>query len=146
MKSERLGAVSDTSAMSAMFEQVQAPIEGYVDAFPSDSRQVGAVFFVNGRLVGLELFDAPATWRKLAPKLLRSVALDALDCRDAPARSPLSEEAARFVAALAGSDAAIFPAVGEGEDVRLSNPALTGAALVAMGRAIHVSAFAEVNG
>ena len=33
--------------------------------------QVGAMFLVNGRPGGIELFDAPATWKKLSPKLVR---------------------------------------------------------------------------
>jgi hypothetical protein len=35
----------------------------------------------------------------------------------------------------------VFPAVGEGEDVRLESKDIIGAALVAHGRAIHISAF-----
>ncbi len=80
-KSARLGAESDTGAMAAMFDQAQAPIERFVEAFPLDPRQAGGIFLINGRIVGLELFDAPATWRKLAPKLIRSYAVDAIDRR-----------------------------------------------------------------
>ena len=39
------------------------------------------------------------------------------------------------------SKSAIFPAIGEGEDVRLSGRNMTGAALVARNRTIHLSAF-----
>jgi hypothetical protein len=78
-KSARLQAPSDTSAMSAVFEKFDAPLEEFVRAFEPVAGQIGAVFFVNGEPAGLELFDAPATWRKLAPKLIRSYAVDALD-------------------------------------------------------------------
>ena len=57
-------------------------LDEFVAAFTPVERQVGAVFFVNGRAAGLELFDAPRTWRTLAPKLIRSYALDALDQED----------------------------------------------------------------
>ena len=78
-KSARLGAPSDTSAMSAMYDKLDHSLEDFVAAFAPVERQVGAVFLVNGRVVGLELFDAPSTWRKLSPKLVRSYALDAID-------------------------------------------------------------------
>jgi hypothetical protein len=78
-KSARLGAVSDTSAMSAMFDACHVALDEFVAAFTPIERQVGAVFFVNDRAAGLELFDARRTWRTLAPKLIRSYALDALD-------------------------------------------------------------------
>lgn len=47
----RLGAESETGAMAALFDRAHTSIEGYVDAFSYDERQVGVVFFVNGRPV-----------------------------------------------------------------------------------------------
>jgi hypothetical protein len=78
-KSARLGAISDTSAMSAMYERFDDSLAAFLTAFPILERQVGAVFLVNGGVAGLELFDAASTWRKLSSKLLRSYALDAID-------------------------------------------------------------------
>ena len=102
---------------------------------------MGAVFFVNGRAAGLELFDASRTWRSLAPKLIRSYALDALDQEEGPVQSDASADAAAFVERLMSSQASAFPAVGEGTDVRFEGAGALGAALVASDRAIHVSAF-----
>jgi hypothetical protein len=34
---------------------------------------------IGGNIAGLDVFDSPATWRKLSPKLVRSYGLDALD-------------------------------------------------------------------
>ena len=45
-------------------------------------RQVGAVFAINGAIVGLELFDSAATWRKSMRKIVESYGLDALDRRN----------------------------------------------------------------
>ena len=88
-----MGAVSDTSAMSAMFEASNVALDEFVAAFTPVERQVGAVFFVNGRAAGLELFDAPRPWRTLAPKLIRSYALDALDQGDQCGSSDAADEA-----------------------------------------------------
>jgi hypothetical protein len=140
-KSARLGARSDTAAMSAMYERMDHSLEDFVAAFPPADGQVGAVFLVNGHLSGLELFDAATTWRKLSAKLLRSYALDAIDRQQQTDASSASHDGKSLIDAVISSQGAVFPAVGEGEDVRLSGPDLTGAALVARDRAIHVSAF-----
>ena len=143
-KSGRLKAKSDTAAMAAMYEKLDHSIEDFVAAFQPVDRQVGAVFLVNGRLAGLELFDAPSTWCKLSPKLVRSYALDAID-RKQVRPSVTSEDGRCLIDAVAASQSAVFPAVGEGDDVRLSGRDLIGAALVARERAIHLSAFMTVS-
>jgi hypothetical protein len=144
-KSARLGALSDTAAMSAMFESCHTTVEAFVAAFTPVEGQVGGVFFVNGRAAGVELFDVPGTWRTLAPKLLRSYALDALDRTDSPVEFDAAADAAALIRALTTSQASIFPAVGFGEDVRFDGAGVLGAALVGVGKAIHVSAF-SMNG
>jgi ARG and Rhodanese-Phosphatase-superfamily-associated Protein domain len=140
-KSARLGAASDTSAMSAMFDTCHVALDEFVAAFTPVERQVGAVFFVNGRAAGLELFDAPRTWRTLAPKLIRSYALDALDQGDNPVQSNAAAEATALIHDLMSSQASVFPAVGEGTDVRFDGSGALGAALVTSERVIHVSVF-----
>jgi ARG and Rhodanese-Phosphatase-superfamily-associated Protein domain len=140
-KSARLGAVSDTAAMSAMFDRYHVSLEEFVMAFTPVERQVGAVFFVNGRPAGLELFDAGRTWRTLASKLIRSYALDALDQANDPVQSNAAADARALIQRLTSSQTSVFPAVGEGEDVRFDGTGVVGAALVASGTAIHVSAF-----
>jgi hypothetical protein len=123
-----------------MYERLDHSLEDFIAAFPPVERQVGAVFLVNGRLAGLELFDASSTWRKLSPKLVRSYALDAIDRKQAG--PPVTSHDGRFlIDAVVSSQSAVFPAVGEGEDVRLGGRDVIGAALVARERAIHLSAF-----
>lgn len=140
-KAARLGAMSDTAAMSAMYEANQVPLEEFVQEFTSTERQVGAVFFVNGRAAGLEMFDATHTWRSLAPKLIRSYALDALDQEEGAVQSDAPAGAAALIESLISSQASVFPAIGEGADVRFDGAGALGAALVASEKAIHVSAF-----
>ena len=143
-KSARLGATSDTAAMSAAFDKVGVSLEDFVGAFPPVEHQVGAVFVINGQPAGLELFDAASTWRKLSPKLVRSYAMDALDhAREATGSLASPDLPNQFAGAVASSPTAAFPAAGEGEDVRLTGAAIAGAALVARGRAVHVTAFPQ---
>jgi len=102
-------------------------------AIAEKSARLGAEFLVNGRLAGLELLDAPSTWRKLSPKLVRSYALDAIDRKQV--RPPVTSHDGTFlIDAVAASQGTVFPAVGEGEDVPLRGRDLIGAALVARER------------
>jgi hypothetical protein len=112
--------------------------------------QVGALFAVSDRIVGLDVFDRPETLRQMLPKLVRSVAIDAIDaaasaasvCGAPDAGAPvLPAAAARFLAALASAPVHVAPAVGLGQDVRVSAPGITGAALVVDGAVVHASGF-----
>ena len=140
-KSARLNATSDTAAMSAVFDKLETPIDAFVAAFSPVDHQVGAMFFINGAQAGLELFDSASTWRKLAPKLVRSYAVDAIDRRSRPSRKRSPHAPQAFATAVGSTPASVFPAIGEGSDVRLTGTDVAGAALVAGGRVIHLSAF-----
>src|SRR4029079_12288068 len=97
------------------------------------------------------LFDQPSTLRKMLPKLVRSAAIDAIDASAnrradvktaARTSADLPTQASRFLRVTAKIDPDIHPAVGLGEDARLTAPRLTGAALVVDDQVVHFSAFA----
>lgn len=147
-KFSKLGSFSATEAMSDIYVQHAGRLEEYVHSFAPLAGQAGAVFAIDGRVVGLELFDSAETLRKLFPKLLRSYGLDALDRAistppDAPAPpAPSQADAEAFIGKVIEAKAEEFPAVGEGHDLRLAGSKMTGAALAADDRVIHLSAFA----
>ena len=62
---------------------------------------------------------------------------------NALAQKSLQRRAAIWLSAIRSSQAAVFKAVGEGDDVRLTGVGIAAAALVARERAIHLSAFAS---
>jgi hypothetical protein len=144
-KSARFAVASETSAMSDIYSKEELHLDDYVKSFPVREGQSGALFAIGGRIVGLELFDSADTLRKLFAKLLRSYGLDALDhARSKPSgeEKPCThDEANKFLARIAESKSEEFPAIGEGVDLRLSGNNLTGAALAADNRIIHLSAF-----
>jgi len=144
LKSERMNARSATGAMDALFLDHASFVEKAVEAFAPAPKQTGALFAVSGRLLGFDLFDRPSTLRKLLPKLVRAAAVDAVDTAHQARRrtkSTLTAEADQFFAALSASPAISTPAIGQGEDVRISAPGLTAAALVDGDAVIHLSAF-----
>jgi hypothetical protein len=86
---------------------------------------------INGARAGLELFAAASTWRTLAPKPVRSYAIDALDRRHTPSQNRAPHAHIAFATAVEATPTSVFPAVGQGIDVRINGLDVTGAALVA---------------
>jgi hypothetical protein len=145
LKSSRLSAASPTSAMGAIFSTHAVSLDAFVAGCQPVDDQVGALFAIGGRVIGFDLFDRPSTLRKVLPKLVRGVAVDAIDAADAaePADSSLVRAlAAQFLAVTAQAPQHVTPALGLGEDRRLTAPHMAGAALVTDQHVVHLSAFA----
>ena len=64
-KSERLSASSPTSAMEEIYKVHERSIDSFVEAMAPVDRQVGVVFAVGRRVIGFDLFDRPATLRRM---------------------------------------------------------------------------------
>jgi hypothetical protein len=139
-KAARMCAHSPTRAAAALYEQSRGRLDELQRTLEALPRQVGAVFAVNGAIAGLEVFDSPATWRKSMRKIVESYGLDALDHQEERPLRP-RRDPARFLAAVAGCEVAIFEAVGLGQDLRLKAPHIAGAALTVDGRVVHALAF-----
>ena len=145
LKSSRLSAASPTSAMGAIFSTHAVSLDAFVAGCQPLEGQVGALFAIGNTLIGFDLFDQTSTLRKILPKLVRGVAVDAIDAADAaePADSSLVRAlAAQFLAVTAEAPQHVAPALGLGEDRRLTAPRIAGAALVTGQHVVHLSAFA----
>jgi hypothetical protein len=136
-----MNAHSDTGAMAEIFEQNTVDLEGYVGAFSAVEGQSGAVFAINDRIIGMELFDYPATFGKLMPKLLRSYALDAIEKRIPSRVAPSRRTAEALLQSVAEAKEEHYASIGIGEDLRLTGKELAGSALFAQGRLVHLTAF-----
>lgn len=141
-KLRRLAVPSPTAALHDITERYESDLGAYADALSEAvPGQVGAVFALGREIVGADLFDRSRTLTGLLPKLAASYALDALEESGTDAPPPVSVVAA-WLENAARADAKIHPAVGLGQDLRLSGPKLSGAALEYAGAAVHVSLFA----
>ena len=106
-----------------------------------------------GRVVGFDLFDRPSRLRKVLPKLVRSAAIDAIDAAASPSDQSRGFRvqaegavvlalAAQFLAVTAQAPQHVTPALGLGEDCRLTASHMAGAALLTDQHVVHLSAFA----
>lgn len=149
-KSERLKALSKTSAMAQMYEVRGSSIESFVRGLPVADHQVGAVFILNGEPRGVDLFDCPQTFGLLFPKILRGYALDAIDepshqgsnvSSSTVAVEEGSPRAERFMGSVLEAGRKPFEVAGMGETWRLIAPQVSGGGVSAKGRLVHMSAF-----
>jgi hypothetical protein len=141
---DRMESPSPTGAMNAIYEKHGATLDQYVQAFEWQPRQAGILFSTGGPAFGLDLLDHSAPMRRLHPKLIRSYALDAIDNERqnvAPAQPAARERAESFLGRLAEAPVMAEPAIALGKDVRLVSPALSGGALWAEDRYVHICAF-----
>jgi hypothetical protein len=133
---------SDTEAMSDAYASRSQDLDAYSAAFRPEPRQRGAVIAIDGKPVGLELFDGAQAFSKYFGKLVRSYALDAIETANGKTLCPSEADVRRFIDALLSADAEQFPALGEGQDIRLHSERVAGGALAAEGRVVHLAGHA----
>lgn len=140
-KFEKLGTSSSSDSMADMYTAHSKRIEEYVSAFSAVEGQVGAVFAINGRVHGLELFDRSSTFREVFPKFIRAYALDAIDSATNESNPTSADEAASFLRVVSEAETVERPAVGMGSDLRFKSGEIAGGALMDSGSLLHLFAF-----
>jgi hypothetical protein len=142
-KAARLDAPSVTRAVAAIYSRHASSLEEFIRAFQYQELQSGAAFAISGSIVGLDLFDHPDTMQRFFPKLLRSFALDALDTPTSDTAAVSVDALPTFLAAFADAQCFSDNAIGLGKDLRFISPTISGAALYANDRYLHLCAFAN---
>ncbi|AQA18343.1 hypothetical protein BST95_08965 [Halioglobus japonicus] len=132
---------SNTSAMADMYQDAAPTLEEYVGELEPETRQVGAFYFLHGRLVGMDLFDKATTYANLNGKLIKSYAIDALESAPVDRQRASLSEALRFLEVIEGGQWERYDSIGMGQDHRLLSGHLASAALAVEGRLVHLSGF-----
>ena len=73
---------------------------------------------------------------------VRSYALDAIETSAGKPLAPSAAEVQRFLESIKAAAAERFDALGEGEDIRITGEGISGGALAAGGRVVHLAGFA----
>jgi hypothetical protein len=115
-------------------------VQDYLDAIPTSDGQIGATYAIGETLLGIYVYDSDTTFVKLAPMLLVSYALDAMEV-EGTAASPDTRAVSDFIESVRAATHEPSPTVGMGEMVRLSAGDLAGAALQVNGCCVHLAAF-----
>ncbi len=139
-KMKRMGVQSATQAMDEMFTALDSKISDLASQLRAQANQVGAIFSLHGRVVGMDCFDCDDTFAVLLPKILRSYGLDALDDSAELLGSDI-KTAEEFLLLVSQADQIDGPSPGVGTHVRLEGRNVIGSALVVDGRVVHMCAF-----
>ena len=140
MRMAELSAASPTSAMGHIFDQHRASVNEYLHDIVWLAGQVGAAFAINGKPVGVEVFETHDIAREYLPKVIRSYALDAIAQASLVApRAAEADEVSRLIESICAADARTSPSLGIGTDFRIDSQDLAGAALVRELSLIHIS-------
>jgi len=143
-KAERMEAASPSMAMGNIYEKEMPSIKKYVDHFKLTDMQVGAIFMINGEVVGLDSFGKPETFSKVFKKLVESYALDAIDWFEPEKEfKVLKGDVTKFIKASQASEMETRPSVGLGTDCRMESKKITGFALAHDENVLHLSFFAK---
>jgi ARG and Rhodanese-Phosphatase-superfamily-associated Protein domain len=146
-KASRHAAESPSMSMAHIYEKDATSIHEYVKHFRLIDSQVGAVFMINGRVVGMDSVGKPETFSKIFKKLVQSYALDAIDWFDPEKeQKALKSEVTKFIKASQAAQVESHPPVGQGIDLRMESKKITGFALSLDDRILHLCIFARENG
>ena len=140
-KAAVMDAESPSGAMSSIFERHAATLDQYVKSLTSLPAQLGAIFMVGRERVGLDLFDQPATFASMLPRLVRSYAVDVIE---RPISHKVSGRTSRARSFLDGILKASFedrPALGLGRDLGCVAENLVAGALLVDTVVVHLAAF-----
>jgi hypothetical protein len=120
-------------------------LDDYFKAFHITDNQVGALFAINGEIVGMESFGHWQTFSKFFKKLIQSYALDALDWLEEgkDEKEVPAADIRRFLEGVQKAPQKTYPSLGLGENIRFQGPFVSGAALVYKEGVFHLSAFAH---
>jgi len=148
-KFSRMESESPSMAYREIHEKEAPKVQSYVSHFKIKENQVGAVFLINGRIVGLEGFGRTDTFIKIFQKLAESYALDAIDWLhnngDDAAKTTKKKAVKKFIQTILTSDCSEHKSVQLGNDIRFSSDKITGFSLIHNRELFHLSAFAKAS-
>jgi len=143
-KASRRQAESDSMAMAEIYKKERLAIDDYLENFAMVDSQIGAIFLINGKVVGMDCFGKAETFEKTFKKIVESYALDAIDWYDEKVRSKSSNtKVDSFLKTANDAQVETHPSVGLGTDCRLDSNKCTGFALSHEDQVLHLSVFAR---
>ena len=137
-------AEAPTGAMDDIYTHAAPRLDDYERDLKPSPQQVGAVFAIDGRVSGFDLFADAERCTKYFPKLVGSYALDALETTGKGRGKKLGREQAHdFLARFDTADEEVHDAIGLGQDLRVETAEVVGAGLVWEDEYVHLAGFAK---
>ena len=153
-KQSRMGVRSQTYSAKDTYTQFDEKLRRYERVIKTTSNQVGVVFYLKNQCVGMDLFDSSVTYQEFSKKILRSIAIDAIEEDKRTSFSGFGPEnnlgkklIDQFFDLMVSLKEKTIPAPYMGTEVVLNYPALNyyGSGIANNGRIIHLNCFHHVE-
>jgi hypothetical protein len=146
-KAARMEDDSPTMAMSEIYKKKRSLLVDYINHFWLVEMQVGAVFMINGKMMGLDTVGKTETFGKVFRKLVERCALDAIDwLEEKSLGKTLKSKVTKFLWATSNATTESQGSISLGTDIRLESRTLTVFALAHEKKILHLFVFARSNG
>ena len=139
---DQLAAPSPTVSLTDGFEARQEQLEALRQVLKLPAEAAGILVARGKQVIGMDLFDAPATFQALWRRLGDAYLLEALHGGGKP-RKTGPKVAQGFLHRAAACATLRTPSLGLGEEMEIRGEGLVGAGLIFDGRLCHLSAFGE---
>lgn len=138
---EKLAVSSPTAAMADTYSKYDADIAQAREALKYVEGACGLAVAIGKKVVSVDLFDKPATCRKVWERLMAGAALDAVAVEETEAKA---DEASveRLIEESVAASWQEAPVVGEGQEYRTEFNGNEGSALLADDVVVHASVLA----
>lgn len=143
-KLDSLKVQSITSSMHDVFQRLKEELARYSESAAELKEFCGMVATCGDKILDIDLFGYKNLFTRLAPKLLESYGLDALEKMSSQSTPP-TNKVERFICQLKRVRPRRFPSVGLGDELRFQSTNLLGRALIFGEDLLHLSAFPKSN-
>ncbi len=138
-RDEHSGTRRDAEGKSVYVDN-KNKLQDFLEQFLVLPSQVGAIFVVNGRVAGLDLFESETVFAALLSVLIQCYATDPIRIRLTPGIRTSNRAASDFLARVRNARLTRHPTPGEGQQFRFDGNHLIGGALVVDDRIVHLCA------
>lgn len=135
-----LGSTSHTMAMTDTMTSHEPVIQRHIAEVAYAEGAAGLAVAIGGKIVSVDLFDAPETCQKVWPRILSGMALDAMEEQSTATVS--TDEVTAALESLKSEPWKDVPAAGAGEEHRSDSPKWHGSVLTLNGNLVHGSLIA----
>lgn len=138
-KMEALEVESPTRAMHDLYLSQGKRLKDLEKNFKILKGQVGAVFSLGRRILGMDVFDRPLTYKKLERKIVKSYLLEAL--AENPGGSLTQKDILSFLEKVESSRISSCPSPGKGKTFKIEDKNFVGISLFTHSLPLHTAVF-----
>lgn len=150
-KLQDLNVESPTRSLSEAYNANRLGIKSFVRKFKTLKDQIGAIIFTNGRFQVMEVCSNPEVFKKIYPKLIKSIYLDELKSLDKKKcfldflekEIDYSQALTKLLSSIKNSDIDSFKGVGEGIEFRVEGEDVIGSAVCHSDKLLHLTIYSN---